>query len=114
VVSLPSSCFLETGLPAASYAKVVVRFIPMLGVYAFRDLEQDERFNELEIEKVFRVIVGERKDKAFVVYAKLQNPEEEESVLARITMYLSPYPHPNQLLFGWFCYSPGLYFHPKS
>jgi len=63
-----------------------VMYLYMLGVYAFRDLEQDERFNELEIEKVFRVIVGERKDKAFVVYAKLQNPEEEESVLARITM----------------------------
>ncbi len=62
-----------------------VMYLYMLGVYAFRGIESDERFEKLQIEKVFRVIIGERKDKAFVVYAKIPNKEAAENVIARIS-----------------------------
>lgn len=62
-----------------------VMYLYLFGIYAFRDIEKDERFKELKIEKVFRVIIGERRDKAFVVYAKVVDRESMESVIESIS-----------------------------
>lgn len=62
-----------------------VMYLYILGVYAFRDIASDKRWEKIKKDKIFRILIGERKDKAFVVYAKIMNPEAAETVTDRIS-----------------------------
>lgn len=77
----PSDC----DLIALEHFASLVRYLYMLGVYAFRDIAEDERFEKIKIDNVFRVLIGERKDKAFVVFAKIQNRDDEKTVIDKIS-----------------------------
>lgn len=77
----PADCDL---IMAENFAGQVM-YLYILGVYAFRELASDPRWEDVEKDKIFRVLIGERKDKAFVVFAKGIPPKEPETVMERIT-----------------------------
>ena len=77
----PADCDL---IMADNFAYQVL-YLYILGVYAFRDLEKDTRWNRIKVDKIFRVLIGERRDKAFVVFAKNMQARQDEDVLADIT-----------------------------
>jgi uncharacterized protein YjbI with pentapeptide repeats len=62
----------------------VVPYLYLIGVYAFRGISEEPRFQEIPVHKIFRVLVGGRRDKAFLVYYKLENPEDGNTTLAKL------------------------------
>ncbi len=55
-----------------------------LGVYAFRGINEDARFQEIPIHKVFRILIGGRREKAFLVFYKLEKPEEAADIKEKL------------------------------
>lgn len=56
--------------------KELTPYLYYLGVYSFRGINEDDRFQEIQIHKVFRILIGGRREKAFLVFYKLEKPEE--------------------------------------
>lgn len=77
----PADCDL---MMAENY-KSTVMHLYLLGVYAFRGIDQEERFQEIPVKKIFRILIGGRRDCAFVVFAKHENREDPKTVLERLT-----------------------------
>lgn len=77
----PADCDL---MMAENY-KSSVMYLYLLGVYAFRGIDEEERFRAIPVKKIFRILIGGRRDKAFVVFAKHEKKEDPKTVLERLT-----------------------------
>lgn len=62
-----------------------VMYLYLLGNRAFRDIHKDERFKKITVKKIFRILIGERKDKAFVIYANFEEALDQEEAIEKIT-----------------------------